>query len=335
MKTACRIAISALVALLTCACVKDETPDYGDRDCIRILMDPSGIGDGGYNDFIYKGAVGIWSSFSKYIPVYIATPDNLQQAEQIVSQWLREIDAEHGGKHLLVFASSTYEPLCLEVAQSIDTKEVDLLLFESDYTGPMPLHCFSTCLYGACWLSGALAADAGVHSPSLLMANPMDEGILEAAQGFSDGFAACPERVYLSEEKGSGYAQSFDAYTACGLLVRSHDYIFPLAGGSNSGVYRFLRENPKGVYTAGMDSDKSRECSAVMSNVIKRMDLLVAKVLRDWIEKGSLPDGQVYGLQSGYVECTLSYNFSQMLVPSYNNRINEALSKEYEHLSKH
>ena len=166
------------------------------------------------------------------------------------------------------------------------------------------------------------------------MANGFDASIAESAKGFSAGFAADSlECIYLSEQKGGGYDLSFEAYAACSSLVQSHDFLFPIAGGSNSGVYRFLRENPKGVFTAGMDSDKSLECSAVMMSVIKRMDLLVADVLRGWIEKGSLPDGEVYGLRSGYVQCVLSPNYDEWLEPYYEKCLEEATEKEDEYLS--
>lgn len=335
-RNACKLILSAVVALLSLSCVRDVEPDYGGRDCIRVLMDPSGIGDGGYNDLIYQGAVEIWSKYSDKFPVSIATPDDLEQAREIVLQWIREIDGEEGGVHLIVFASSIYESLCLEIAQMVNPQSVNLLLFESNYSGELPVHCFSNFLYGASYVAGALAREAGVLSPALIMANGFDEGIAESADGFSKGFAADSlQRIYLSGQKGGGYDISFEAYAACGSLVQSHDFLFPLAGGSNSGVYRFLRENPKGVYTAGMDSDKSLECSAVMMNVIKRMDLLVADVLRGWIEKGSLPEGEVYGLRSGYVQCVLSPNYEEWLAPYFGNCLNEGMLQEDEYLSVH
>ena len=335
-RNACKLILSAVVALLSLSCVRDVEPDYGGRDCIRVLMDPSGIGDGGYNDLIYKGAVQIWSSYSAKIPVSIATPDDLQQAREIALQWIREIDEEDGGVHLIVFASSIYESLSLELAQMVNPQAVNLLLFESDYSGELPVHCFSTFLYGASYVAGALAREAGVHSPAIILANGYDGKIIESAEGFTAGFAVdILDFRYLSEEKGAGYDLSFEAYSACGSLVQSHDFLFPIAGGSNSGVYRFLRENPKGVYTAGMDSDKSLECSAVMMNVIKRMDLLVADVLRGWIERGSLPDGDVYGLRSGYVQCVLSPNYEEWLEPYYEKCLKEATEKEDEYMSVH
>ena len=52
MKTITKmVCLAALSLLLAC---RKEVDDFGDRDCIRIMMDPSGIGDGGYNDLIYK-----------------------------------------------------------------------------------------------------------------------------------------------------------------------------------------------------------------------------------------------------------------------------------------
>lgn len=335
-RNVCKLILSAVAALLSLSCVKEVEPDYGGRDCIRVLMDPSGIGDGGYNDLIYSGAVKIWSEYSETIPLSIATPDDLQQAREIVLQWLREIEVEEEGIHLIVFASSVYESLCLEIAQTVNPEAVNLLLFESDYSGTLPVHCFSTCLYGASYVTGALAREAGVRSPAIIMANGFDGGIAESADGFSNGFAEDSlQRIYLSGQKGGGYDLSFEAYSACGSLVQSHDFILPLAGGSNSGVYRFLRENPKGVYAAGMDSDKSLECSAVMMSVIKRMDLLVADVLRGWIERGSLPEGEVYGLRSGYVQCVLSPNYEEWLAPYFGNCLNEGMLQEDEYLSVH
>ena len=65
-----KLLLCAFAALLSLACVRDEESEaFGGRDCIRVLMDPSGIGDGGYNDLIYTGAVEIWSKYSDKFPV--------------------------------------------------------------------------------------------------------------------------------------------------------------------------------------------------------------------------------------------------------------------------
>ncbi|MGM9735878.1 MAG: BMP family ABC transporter substrate-binding protein [Candidatus Cryptobacteroides sp.] len=341
MKKIDKMVCLAALSIFALSCGK-EVDDYGDRDCIRIMMDPSGIGDGGYNDLIYKGAVGIWSQYGKRIPVSIATPDDLAHAEDILGRWLMEIDREDGGKHLIVFASAVYEGLCLEAAESADPKAVDMVLFESDYDGELPVHCFSTSLYGASWIAGAVAADAGAKFPVVVMANGVDGQNSDAAEGFRDGYSeGCRsgggsdeardlECIYLRDSAGEGYDCSLEAYQGCSLWVQSHDFIFPVAGGSNSGVYHYLREHPKGVYTVGMDSDKSRECSAVMMNVIKRMDVLVEDVLQGWIKRGELPANEVYGLESGYVDCTVSFNYTDYIESYMDGRKDEGIRKDNE-----
>lgn len=170
------------------------------------------------------------------------------------------------------------------------------------------------------------------------MANGMDGQSSDAAEGFREGYSEGlrkaaeldVECVCLREKSGEGYDCSLEAYQGCSLWVQSHDFIFPVAGGSNSGIYRYLREHPKGVYTVGMDSDKSRECSSVMMNVIKRMDVLVEDVLRDWIETGELPGNEVYGLESGYVDCTVSFNYTEYIESFMDGRKDEGVRKDNE-----
>lgn len=55
-------------------------------------------------------------------------------------------------------------------------------------------------------------------------------------------------------------------------------------GGSNMGIYRYLREHPDGPWVAGMDVDQSPFSSKVIGSEVKHIDDLLVQIVRDWIK---------------------------------------------------
>lgn len=78
------------------------------------------------------------------------------------------------------------------------------------------------------------------------------------------------------------------------------------------GIYRYLREYPNGVYTAGMDTDQSALCTQVIGSVVKHIDLLIEDYITDWLETGEMPQYKQFGLESGYVDWILSPDYKNV-----------------------
>lgn len=87
---------------------------------------------------------------------------------------------------------------------------------------------------------------------------------------------------------------------------KEYGYIFPVAGGSNAGIYRYSRENEDSPFLAGMDIDQSGLSNKITGSVIKEIDRLIFEYLMEWSTTGTMPKAQLYGLESGYADWKLS-----------------------------
>ena len=93
-----------------------------------------------------------------------------------------------------------------------------------------------------------------------------------------------------------------DAYMQMEEIDGKYDFIYPVMGGSNMGIFRYLRENPEGPWVAGMDVDQSPYSSNVVGNVIKHIDEILVELVRGWINGSPIEHYKEYDTQSGYIE---------------------------------
>ena len=92
-----------------------------------------------------------------------------------------------------------------------------------------------------------------------------------------------------------------------------YDFIYAVAGGSNMGAYRYLREKPEcGIYTAGMDIDQSAYSTLIVGSMVKRMDLVLHDHLNNWYNKKDLPRYCHYGLESGYIDWQIADRYAEL-----------------------
>ncbi len=112
---------------------------------------------------------------------------------------------------------------------------------------------------------------------------------------------------------------------------KEYGYIFPVAGGSNAGIYRYSRENEDSPFLAGMDIDQSGLSNKITGSVIKKIDRLIFKYLMEWSTTGTMPESQLYGLESGYADWKLSPIYKAEYKDIMEQARQQAITKEQEY----
>lgn len=320
----------AVIALLMAACSSDNgtLPEPDVKKQVIVLFSPGGLGDQSYNDCILEGVQTFKKEWHDRVDVYIYCPGSVEEGKRVFSDWL----ALPGDRTpaLFVVASSDYEPMIEEcLARNELTGQQQVLLFESSNTRRLPVSTFQISMFGPSYIAGKTVSEIGMTSPLIVLANPSDSPIRAAADGFRAGFGDGSEICYLADD-WTGYVAASETYRNMSDWSRSHDFIFSVAGGSNSGIYRYSRENSCLPLLAGMDVDQSPLSAAIIGSVIKNIDRAIMEYLSDWAISGKLPESQVYGLESGYSDWYVAPGYP-MLEEIKSKYLQEAIRKEKEY----
>ena len=309
-----------LVCLVCIACSdSDEQPvEQPVRDAIFLFTSTSGVGDNGYNDMILNATSAF--AYGHDLDLYIIQSATVGEAEVQYKLMAELLDAEAAGRMLILLASSEYAAIASTLPQPGEGGSV--LLLESD--GQQVPEWMATAKlnrYGAGYLTGAMVSD---QPAELIMAMPGEPLTEEAAAGFEAGFAAHADgkpvtRHYLSE----GY-QGFNMQVAARKLTSSimksyqteeipYCTFYPLAGGSNLGVYNAFTDYFHVQQAIGMDIDCNDQNDYIPFSVVLHMDNLVQHCLELWYDKErELALRSSYGLDSEFVEITFSQSWDPM-----------------------
>ena len=322
------------VCALLWACTDNEhIPPVTPQKEILVLFAPNALGDNGYNDQILRGVVQYaGSSVSSHVMVDYYNPTSLAEGERMIKAW--RDTASDGKKRLLVLASEEYKEAVLSILEngSLDGTDREMLLFESNSLNLHGVSTFRLSMYGVAYMAGAIAGEMNC-TPLAALANASDRVMREAYDGFCDGYATYSheaetvDAVYLSSA-GQGYAMADSVYRLMYDWAKRYDYIFPVMGGSNMGVFKYMREYPRGLFTVGTDVDQSHLCSQVIGSMVKHIDRVVKEYLEQWATGNALPRHRQYGMESGYVEWAASHNYEGVFDELLEQAQTEAVEKE-------
>lgn len=289
------------------ACKKNADTPYTHR--IIAIVSANGIGDKGYLDVIVLGYEQVYFNLDKSKYMQICTPLTTDEAYQIALNNIEK--AKDGVPTLIMFGSSEYLPIIdkLKDNTSLSGRNVSVLLFETDSLSPasnnINYYSFIITTYKACCNAGQYVGEKGFKNPLIWLSNPIDAQMDLFRDGFSDGYCKVtgkrPDVKYLADDY-SGYSMSDSAYRAMSELSDVYDFIFPVMGGSNLGIYRYLREHPDGPYVAGMDVDQSKYAQNIIGCLIKNIDRAVVDFTNSWLTGEEIPHHQVFDASSGYIE---------------------------------
>ena len=312
-----------LVASLV-SCKKDD-PEEQTKPLpeIMVLFSPDGLGDMSYNDQILRGIELFMNQEDPEFYISFMAPYDLEDAEFLVQWWWDEKEyytEEYGypdgpPRRLLVLASTEYADIARAV---VDPEQINMdlsiLAFETEDNMDQtdPLRTFEFSLYGTSWLAGRTALEMGCKSPLVLLGNSANETTFDGRDGFIDGFGKGVAVDAIADD-WAGYGMPMETYRKMYDYDGRFDFIYSISGGSNMGIYRYLRENPDcGIYTAGMDVDQSPYSTLIVGSMVKRIDLVLFDYLQNWYYKVEIPRHQVFGLESGYMDWQIPDRYSHL-----------------------
>lgn len=302
------ILICISVALSSCSSSEDKAVDAKEAR-LTVIASASGLGDMGYNDQIMSGIMHFYEA--NEVSMNLVRPNKTEESKQAFQKW--QTETKDKGKSLLVLAGNEYETLVTTGNLNL-SKNQQILLFESKNKNlPEGINTFHINRYGASYLTGCMAKEH--EAATIVAAMPGDPILEESIQGFTDGYQAHSdnqvELVYLSDNE-DGFAKADSAYRVASEIRNA--FIFPLAGGSNSGIYKYSRETDFYLsLIVGMDTDCSMYSDRIPFSMVVHIDKVIEQYLTDWMNDVPMEKNQTFGLESGMIDIAFSPVFYRNL----------------------
>lgn len=316
------------ILLLATGCTADRTDEpAAPTPQVVVLFSPGGLGDMSYNDCILQGVQGFKKEHPE-VDVFMSSYGSLEETDRIFSDWLKR--PESNIPVLFVLASSDFEPLVEKYNEEYTLPpNKTLLLFETTKTFDKPgIHTFQISMFGASYLAGVSASAVAPGAKSMiLLGSSSDKPIQTARDGFLAGNGGECETLALAED-WQGFVMPTFTYREMSSWALRYGFIFPVAGGSNAGIYRYSREFSNCPFLAGMDVDQSDLSSKITGSVVKRFDRLINEYFSNWLKGIELPKSALYGLESGYVDWQLSPRFEERLGNIVESNREKAITEE-------
>ena len=324
------------------SCSSNEE-DYLNRERrqITVITSVGGLGDMGYNDKIMSGIMNFYEGHDA-VSMSLIRPNEIEEANQVLQKW--QAETKDKGKSLLVLMGSEYEKLVTTTSFAMSENQ-QILLFESKNQNlPEGVSTFHINRYGVSYLAGCMAKEH--EAVTIIAAMPGDPMLEESIDGFTNGYQTHSnkqvELIYLSDNE-EGFAMVDSAYRVASGIHNA--FIFPLAGGSNSGIYKYSRETDFYLpLIVGMDTDCSMYSDRIPFSMVVHIDKVVEQYLNDWFSDVSWEKNRTYGLESSLVDIVFSpvfyknldiwedyYDSEDYWVKAYQGHKEEAIRKETEY----
>lgn len=286
---------------------------------VTLMTTPNGLGDNGYNDAAAEGVFAFAGETGTRLRLLL--PKDEAEAEQMYRQWLTDNAAQDSA--VLILGSSVYETIARSNRATLSGKGSRVLLFESD----AEIDGVSTVIisrYGVSWLAGAMSQgfDALVltATPGITLLEESVAGFQEARAVYGGEFEdrPCQTTVHYLAEGASGFAMPDSAYRYIARRAASVSYydemIFPLLGGSEAGVLRYLNDNEfTTALMVGMDVDQTGLSSRIPFSVVIRIGDVLKQCLADWLAGREWPARQRLGMRDGAADIVITPRFRQHL----------------------
>lgn len=321
-----------LLTVVLSACTRDGDTIYlpypaspmATAPLVTVIYNADGLGDRSYNDLIYHGVEQAAREHS--LRTMQLVPQTYDEGKAYLQNMFQTVAATKSDtvRRLYLVCAAGYDDYIRQNCHVFaENPNADLLYFETP--DPLPEACGSTLYlpyYGAMYEAGAITPIYNAQA-LLIGANPVDQTVAGAIQGFNDGFNTDyfepplewyeekhSHTSYLSQEAGQGYstadstairlvedniASEFSFYTP--ILV-------PICGGASNKFHYFV--DVFGTFTiVGVDVDPLKTTCPIAA--VKHIDRAVEHCVAQWLSPEGMPHHQVLGLQSGYTEAIYHY----------------------------
>lgn len=315
--------------LFLAGCTTEEIPEKPPTPerWVRVMFSPNGLGDLSYSDAILRGVLEAKETTGAF-QLHYHSPAGPEEAEALLKKWMEE-DTDPT-RYYTILAANEYE----DVAQRLlaGTGRANYLLLDP-FSAQLQLPCVRFSGYGSSFLAGLAAyALTGADTVAYMGGRRGDYYIRECYEGFRDGYrdAGGSEvaETYVSDE-AYGFAMPRRAYLMADSLFRLYPFVYAIAGGSNNGVYQYLREHPAVAgYTAGVDVDQSAYSDRIVGSAVKQIGLCVGDYIRHWLEGEELPLYTHCGLRSGYTSFQVAESYRPLLEKIVHDNFERAVARE-------
>lgn len=346
--------------LLLSSCTKEGDtiykPDPNEEQAstaplVTVIYGDNSLGDRSYCDMIYEGVERTAQELG--LRTMQLSPQSTEEGLRYLELMMRQMEAAQDSvRRLFVVTSPVYdEYLRTNSNRLAKNANADLLYLETRTPLPGKGSTFFMPYYGAMFEAGAMMPALG-ERVMLIGANRQEQAIVDAIQGFTDGWNADMTSVigrtkkYLAttyiDETGEGGYEIADSTAMCLIHQWNDDEIsniVPICGGAFNTFWRMNEVEMRGMCIVGVDKEYRNSRSHL--SVVKRIDQAVVRCIHQWLSSEGMPKHQSLGLASGFTEVIRTYSDHSELYPIETlEELNEeklkeihetALRKEEEH----
>ena len=315
-----------LFSLALAACTKDGSTIYqinpdeekpSTAPLVTVIYGPNSLGDRSYCDKIYRGVEA--SASKRGLRTLHLMPESMEQGQTYLEMMFQQMEnAKDSVRRLFITPSPVYDAYIRANNKRLENNpNADLLYMETT----TPLEGKGSTLYidyyGAMYMAGCFSKYTFNFDLLLLvLANPYTQSVVEAGEGFVDGYNDTTdskwEKIlkikYLSDEPGGGFQLADTTALHIYQEAANEDEdicVVPVCGGAMNAFYRILPLLSKYIC---IDDYISLNGPFNYANVIKHID----RVLEDYIEKwlnATMPKHQTFGLADGGTEFNFGEDF--------------------------
>ncbi len=272
---------------------------------VTVIYGPNSLGDRSYCDKIYRGVEA--SASKRGLRTLHLMPESMEQGLAYLETMFQQMEsAQDSVSRLFIATSPVYDEFIRKNNHRLERNPyADLLYLETS----TPLEGKGSTLYidyyGAMYMAGRLSHFDIYDKVLLVLANPYTQSVVEAGDGFVDGFESDVPKYkmslvikYLSNEPGGGFQLADTTALRIFEEVRipnNRVCLVPVCGGAMNAFFRILPDNA--FYMSIDDFIYLRQCYNYV-NVIKNIDTVLDDYLGKW-EIGTMPKHQTLGLDDG------------------------------------